>query len=250
MATWASGSELQTKLRSVPALASAVVHAASLSLDSAGSTYTYRLALANGASGAGARLVEVVMTHAKGSGPVVSNGVMRVAGFTLSNDAAMGCEATKDGATNLYQLAHLSTVKYSRDGATLAYGSRNGNYCGHPSATTVADYGAQIASLTSGAELDPSVKVSGNLRCTSTGWRGNFWAQPAARLSFQRGTSSCVGSIRHLLRRLVSDCRNAWRSTLSTRQIFTAPLGQTRHSAGFGTAQPPRFCTVRVCTLR
>jgi len=169
-----AAAEVQTKLRTVPALATVVVHAASLSLDSAGTTYTYRLALGNGESGAGARLGEVVMTHTKGSGPTLFNGVMRVAGFTLSNDAAMGCEDTKDSATGLYQLAHLSTVKYSRDGSTLAYGSRNGNYCGHPSATTVADYGVQVAGLTADAELDPGVKVSGNTRGTSTGWRGNF----------------------------------------------------------------------------
>jgi hypothetical protein len=169
-----AAAEVQAKLRTVPALATVVVHAASVSLDSAGTTYTYRLALANGESGASARLGEVVMTHIKGSGPTVFNGVMRVSGFTLSNDSAMGCEDTKDSGTGMYQVAHVSTVKYSRDGTALSYGSRNANYCGHPSATTVSDYGAQVAGLTSGAELDPSAKLTGNNRGTSTGWRGNF----------------------------------------------------------------------------
>lgn len=169
-----AAAEVQTKLRTVPALASVVVHAASVSLDSAGTTYTYRLALGNGASGAGARLGEVVMSHTKGGTPTAFNGVMRVAGFTLSNDSAMGCEDTKDSTTGMYQVAHVSTVKYSRDGSTLAYGSRNGNYCGHPASTSLADYGVQVAGLTAGAELDAAAKLSGNLRGTSTGWRGNF----------------------------------------------------------------------------
>lgn len=93
--------EVQIKLRTVPALASVVVHAASVALDSTGTTYTYRLALGNGASGANSRLGEVVMTHVKGSGPAVFNGVMRVAAFTLSNDAAMGCEDATDSGTGL-----------------------------------------------------------------------------------------------------------------------------------------------------
>lgn len=169
-----AAAEVQAKLRTVPALASVVVHAASVSLDSAGTTYTYRLALGNGASGANARLGEVIMTHIKGSGPAVFNGVMRVAGFTLSSDAAMGCDDMKDSGTGLFQVAHVSTVKYTRDGTSLAYGSRNGNYCGHPSATTVSDYGAQVAGLTSGSELDPAAKLVGNVRGTSTGWRGSF----------------------------------------------------------------------------
>jgi len=169
-----AAAEVQARLRTVPALATIVVHAATVSLDSAGTTYTYRLALGNGASGANARLGEVVMTHVKGSGPMVFNGVMRVAGFTLANDSAMGCSDAIDSATGLFQVAHVSTVKYSRDGTALSYGSRNANYCGHPTATTVADYGAQVAGLTSGAELDPAAKLAGNVRGSSTGWRGNF----------------------------------------------------------------------------
>jgi hypothetical protein len=169
-----AAAEMQAKLRTVPALATVVVHAASVSLDSTGTTFTYRLALGNGDSGANARLGEVVMTHTKGSTPTAFNGVMRVAGFTLSNDSALGCDDAKDSATGLFQVAHVSTVKYARDGASLTYGSRNANYCGHPAGTTAADYGAQVATLTSGAELDPTAKLSGNLRGTLSGWRGNF----------------------------------------------------------------------------
>ncbi len=169
-----ASTEMQAALRAVPALAAVVVHAATISLDSGGSVYTYRLALDNGVSGAGAQLGEVIMTHTKGSGPAVFNGVLQVAGFSLSNDAAMGCEDAKDSGTGLYQLANVSTVTYTRDGSAIAFGSRNGNYCGHPSATTVANYGAAVASLTSAGELDPSVKLGGNTRGVSTGWRGNF----------------------------------------------------------------------------
>ncbi len=168
------GSEFETRLHVIPAFALVVVHAATISLDSGGGTYTYRLALANGASGANAKLGEIIMKHTPGSSTSAYSGVMQVSGFTLGNDGAFGCEDAKDSATGLYQAAQLSTIRYTRDGASVAFGSRSGNYCGHPSSTSVADYGAQIASLTAGAELDPAAKLSGNMRGSSTGWRGNF----------------------------------------------------------------------------
>lgn len=173
-ATTDASAEVQVKLRTVPALAAIVVHAATISLDSGGTTYTYRLALDNGVSGAGMKLGEVTMIHVKGSGPTLFNGVMQVAGFSLSSDAAMGCDDAKDSSTGLYQVASVSTVKYTRSGTSVAFGSRNGNYCGHPSSSSSSNYVTDVASLTSGFELDPMIKLSGNLRGTSKGWRGNF----------------------------------------------------------------------------
>lgn len=166
-------SEFETRLHLIPAFASVVVHAATIALDSGG-TYTYRLALGNGASGGNAKLGEIILKHAPGGSTGAYSGVMQVSGFTLGNDSAFGCEDAKDSATGLYQAAQLSTIRYTRDGASVAFGSRSGNYCGHPSSTSAADYGAQIASLTAGAELDPAAKLSGNIRGSSTGWRGNF----------------------------------------------------------------------------
>ena len=173
-ATTNLASDFETRLHLIPAFASVVVHAASITLDSGGSTYTYRLALANGSSGAGAKLGEVIMKHTPGSSTSAYSGVMQVSGFTLSNDGAFGCSDAVDSGTGLYQGAQVSTLHYTRDGAGVAFGSRSGNYCGHPSSTSVADYGAQVATLTSGSELDPSAKLSGTLRGSSTGWRGNF----------------------------------------------------------------------------
>jgi len=153
------------------------VHAASISLNSAGTTYSYRIALSNGATGADARLGEVIMEHTPGSSTTSYEGLMHIAGFALSNDAAMGCDDEKDGTTNLFKVAHVSTLRYERSSDDVTFGSRGANYCGHPASTSSTDYGAEVASYTSGGELDPAVAITAGQprnRGTSKGWVGGF----------------------------------------------------------------------------
>jgi hypothetical protein len=163
-----------TMLHTVPAFAGITVYAASVALDSAGTTYTYRLAMGNGATDATARSGEIVMRHSPGSSETAYSGVMQIAGFSLTNDAAMGCSDLTDSGTGLMQGAQVTTLKYSRSGATVAFASRSGNYCGAPSSTASTAWGADVASFTSDGQLDPSVKLSGPVRGGNKGWRANF----------------------------------------------------------------------------
>ena len=180
-ATTDVSAQFESMLRGYTSFASWDVYTASISLNSAGTTYTYRLTLTNGATGASARLGEVIMQHTPGSSAASYTGLMHIAAFSLSNDSAMGCDDEKDSATNLFKAAHVSTLRYGRDGAAVTFGNRGANYCGHPAATDSSNYGADVASYTAGGELDPAVKLSGNAapgqprtRGTSKGWLGGF----------------------------------------------------------------------------
>jgi hypothetical protein len=164
-------SVLQSTLSAVPAFATVTVDAATIALDSAGTLYTYRLALSNG-SGASARSGEVILKHTPGSSATAYSGVMQVAGFHLSNDAAFGCTDQVEGA--LYKVANVSTLKYSRAGSEIEFGSRDAHYCGHQSSTTSTNYAADVATFTSDGQLDPAAKLTGNARGATLGWRGNF----------------------------------------------------------------------------
>lgn len=166
-----------TVLHAVPLFATTTVHAATVSRDSTGATYTYRLALSKG-SGTAAKTGEVVLQHTPGADKTIYDGVMRVAGFELDSDPAFGCADKTSGG--LYQRAHVTTLRYSRNGASVDFGARSSNYCGAPAATTDADYAGQVASFTSGGELDPAQKIpmgppaSAVTAGSSTGWRGSF----------------------------------------------------------------------------
>ena len=164
-------SELQATLSAVPAFATVTVDAATLALDSAGAVYTYRLAVSNG-SGPAARSGEVILKHTPGASATAYSGVMQVAGFHLSNDAAFGCTDQVDGA--LFKVANVSTLKYSRAGAAVEFGSRDAHYCGHATSTASTNYAADVATFTSDGQLDPATKLTGNARGLTLGWRGNF----------------------------------------------------------------------------
>jgi hypothetical protein len=151
------------------------VETATIVLDSTDSIYTYRLVLNNGGSGLTYRRGEVILSHTPGSSTSAYSGVMQVSGFTLTNDSAMGCSDLTSGG--LYQAAAVSTLKYSRDDSDIAFSSRFANYCGHPTDDTGSNYGTQVASFTSGGELDPSVKLAGSggsARGSTLGWNGGF----------------------------------------------------------------------------
>lgn len=180
-ATTDLGAQFESMLHGYASFALWDVHAASISLDSAGTTYTYRLTLSNGATDANARLGEVIMQHTPGSSAASYAGLMHITAFALSNDSAMGCDDERDSTTNLFKAAYVSTLRYERSSAAVAFSSRGANYCGHPAATSSSDYGAEVASYTADGELDPTVKLGGNAppgqprsRGTSKGWLGGF----------------------------------------------------------------------------
>jgi hypothetical protein len=139
-------------LTALPALAGLNLHAATVSLDLLGTTYTYRLAFSQG-TGAAARSGEIVLQHQPGATATDYRGVLRVAGFDLGTDAAEGCSDRMDSGR--YQRAHVTTVRYHRAGDQIDVGTRSGQYCGAPASLADADHAAQVASFTTAGELDP-----------------------------------------------------------------------------------------------
>jgi hypothetical protein len=164
--------ELQAVFSAVPALSGVAVDAATIAFDGGGTEYTYRLVVSQG-SGMSATTGEVILKHTPGGSDTDYTGVMQVAGFALSNDGAFACNDEVDSGTFLFKVAQVSTVKYSRNGAAIEFGSRDGQYCGHPAGGSL-DYAAEVASFTGDGQLDPAVKISGNTRGSSTGWRAGF----------------------------------------------------------------------------
>lgn len=167
-------SNLQTRFDLVAALSGVTVDAATISLNSGGTIYTYRLVVSKG-TGSNAKTGEVILKHTPGASSTSYSGVMQVAGFSLGNDPAFGCSDQTSGSD--YKLAQVSTLKYSRSGTTVAFGSRDGSFCGAP-ATSSTNYGADVASFTSDGQLDPTVAITGGgmtpARGSTLGWRGNF----------------------------------------------------------------------------
>jgi hypothetical protein len=168
-------SALQTTLSAVPAFSAVTVDAATIALDGPGTTYTYRMVLSTG-SGTTARSGEVIMRHTPGSSASAYSGILQVAGFMLDSDVAFGCsDLTSSG---MYQVAQVSTLKYSRSGSTVEFGSRDGAYCGSFASTASTNYGADVASFTVDGQLDPAVKITAGgmppARGATLGWRGDF----------------------------------------------------------------------------
>lgn len=165
---------LQTRFNLLAAFTGVSVDAASIALNSAGDTYTYRLVLSRG-SGALAKTGEVILKHTPGAVATEYSGVMQVAGFSLSSDAAFGCSDFTSGSN--YEIAQVSTLKYTRNGNNVTFGSRDGGFCGAP-ATSSVNFGADVATFTSDGQLDPTVKITGGgmtpARGSTLGWRGNF----------------------------------------------------------------------------
>ncbi|WP_338415455.1 hypothetical protein [uncultured Sphaerotilus sp.] len=166
-----------TVLAAVPALTGLTVHAATVSLDPFGKTYTYRLAVSRNAGTSAGRSGEIVLQHRPGATAAAYSGVLRVAGFDLGTDATFGCSDRMTGGR--YQRARVTTVRYSRHGYQIDFGARSGQYCGAPADLADTDYARQVASISAG-ELDPAVQLpagapgSAVVAGTSTGWRGNF----------------------------------------------------------------------------
>ena len=166
--------EFETLLHGYLPFAAFDVSAATISLDATGAIYTYRLAMDNGATGADRKISEVIMTHTPGSSSSAFSGVLKIAAFSLSNDAAMGCNDVKDTATGMFQVANVGTLRYTRAGTAISFSSRSGNYCGHPSSTASSAYGAEVASYSTAGELDPTVSLNSPTRGAVKGWIGNF----------------------------------------------------------------------------
>lgn len=166
-----------TVLAAVPALTGLTVHAATVSLDPFGKTYTYRLAVSRNAGTSAGRSGEIVLQHRPGATASAYSGVLRVAGFDLGTDATFGCSDRMTGGR--YQRARVTTVRYSRHGDQIDFGARSGQYCGAPADLADTDYARQVASITAG-ELDPAVQLAAGapgsavVAGSSTGWRGNF----------------------------------------------------------------------------
>lgn len=200
-----------------PAIA---VETATIALDSTDSTYTYRLVLNNGGSGAGLRRGEVILRHTPGGSTGVYAGVMQVSGFTFTVDSAMGCSDLMTGG--LYQAAAVSTLSYSRDEDDIAFSSRFARYCGHPTDDTGSDYGAQVASFTSGGELDPGIRLAsgGGARGSTLGWNGGF-----ARFAGAFDRDTLDGSYQYAWQAGVNDSHS--RTLLATSSYNSAAAVRT-----------------------
>lgn len=166
-----------TVLAALPALTGWTVHAATVSLDPFGKTYTYRLAVSRDAGTSAGRSGEIVLQHRPGATAASYSGVLRVAGFDLASDATFGCSDRM--TSGRYQRARVTTVRYSRQADQIDFGARSGQYCGAPADLADTDYASQVASFTTN-ELDPAEQLpagapgSAVVAGTSTGWRGNF----------------------------------------------------------------------------
>lgn len=147
------------------------VTVATLTHDSDGK-YSYRLVISNNATGTGLRFGEVILKHRPGGSVTVHDGVMQVSGFQYGNDAAFGC--TDQVGSGQFKVARVSTLAYGRSGANIQYSSRSSHYCGHPTDTSGANYGAQVAAFGSDGQLDPAVKLTSAVRGATLGWRGSF----------------------------------------------------------------------------
>lgn len=156
----------------ITALASGTsINAATISLNSGGTIYTYRLVLARG-TGTSAESAEIVIRHTPGASATQFTGVMTLAVSQLGNDLARACSDQMSGG--LYKVANVTTLRYDRNGSTLKFGARSGDYCGAPTDGS-SDHLGDVASLDSNGELDPTVHLSGSTTRGSTkGWRGNF----------------------------------------------------------------------------
>lgn len=156
----------------VTALASGTsINAATISLNGGGTVYTYRLVLARG-TGTSAESAEIVIRHTPGASATEFTGVMALTVFQLGNDLAKGC--TDQMSSGLYKTANVTTLRYDRNGSTLKFGARSGDYCGAP-ADGSTDHLGDVATLDVNGELDPATHLSGSsTRGSTKGWRGNF----------------------------------------------------------------------------
>ncbi len=146
--------------------ATVTINSATISLNSGGTIYTYRIVATKGTD-----RVEIKMLHTPTSATVYS-GVLTLTQLGLSTDVAFGCTDQKSGSNFL--MATVNTVRYSRNADAMNIGSRSGRYCG-AEATGSTDFASDVASFDGNGALDPTVHLNGSsTRGATKGWRGNF----------------------------------------------------------------------------
>jgi hypothetical protein len=165
-------SALATALSAVSLFSGVTVDAATVSLNSIGTVYTYRLALSAG-SGTTAKQGEIVIQHTPGASATQFSGVLQITTAQLGTDGAFGCSDQIDGGTSRYKIASVSTIRYDKNGTALDMGARTARYCGGPAPSSTS-YIDDIASLDSDGMLDLSINLGGgNTRGSTKGWRGD-----------------------------------------------------------------------------
>ena len=147
--------------------ANASVSAATIS-KSSGGHYTYRLRATDTTANV---TVELLLTHRPGASATAHGGTLTITVSSLTTDAAAGCTDQMSGAN--YKVSSVQTVRYRRASDTIDFSARQSRYCGHGD-TAQTNLAATIAALDSNDELDPAVKLAGNVRGSSKGWRGDF----------------------------------------------------------------------------
>jgi hypothetical protein len=147
------------------------IESASVALNSIGSEYTYRLALAQG-SDATAQTLDITLLHTPAETDIRYAGVLQMTQSYLGTDASIGCGDQVDSASR-YKVARLTSVGYNRQDQWMSLRVRSGQYCGHPGNSSTAHAG-QIATLTTSGEIDPSVYLGGGTRGATKGWRQGF----------------------------------------------------------------------------
>jgi hypothetical protein len=135
------------------------IESASVALNSIGSEYTYRLALAQG-SDATAQTLDITLLHTPAETDIRYAGVLQMTQSYLGTDASIGCGDQVDSASR-YKVARLTSVGYNRQDQWMSLRVRSGQYCGHPGNSSTAHAG-QIATLTtSGVDLEGAARRRG-----------------------------------------------------------------------------------------
>lgn len=148
------------------------IQSASVSLNSMGSEFSYRLVLTRG-SGASGQSLEINLLHTPAETDTRFAGVLQMTMGYLSTDASTGCSDQLDGSTGRYKVARLTTVGYNRQDQWLSLRVRSGQYCGNASLAS-SGHAGDLASLTMSGELNPAVFVNGSTRGATLGWRQGF----------------------------------------------------------------------------
>lgn len=165
---------LSTVLAGITELNGTTVDSASVSLNGAGTLYTYRITLSTG-SGATAKQGEIVIQHTPGASATQFSGVLQITAAQLGSDGAFGCndETTTIGGTSYFNVATVTTIRYDRNGTAMDIGARTGFYCGAPAPSSTS-YIDDLATLDVDGMLDFGTHLNGNNnRAGVKGWRGN-----------------------------------------------------------------------------
>lgn len=164
-------SQMNTIVHSMSGMPGTVtVSAASITLDSGGTVWTYRVRAADSASN---KTLEIILNHTTGSGSGDYSGNLSFILQDSSVDAAMSC-TDETVSPGIYKTSHVGTVRYQRNALVgVRYSAREANYCGWGSNASTS-LAADVATFDSNNELDPTVKLAGVVRGGVKGWRANF----------------------------------------------------------------------------